>query len=222
MENIAEQVVKTACNLCLRSCGINVLVREGRIVKVEGMREHPVNRGRLCPKAAAIVDYVYSPDRLQYPMKRKNGAFERISWDEAMNTIASRLRETKERYGARGLAVFEGMSLREQGTATVNLTRRFTDVYGTPNVFSVDSMCYRPRFMGYILTVGTRPIADTENARCILLWGNNPDASAPVKAWSISETKRKGAKLIAIDPRCTPLAKKADIHLQPRPGRFRR
>ncbi len=182
------------------------------------MREHPVNRGKLCPKGAAILDYVYSPDRLQHPMKRKNGEFTRITWDEALDTIASKLEETKERYGAKGLATCLGMSLLGQGAASYSFIRRFTDVYGTPNFFSVESMCYRTRLMGYILTTGSRAVADTENSRCILLWGHNPNASTPPDAWNIIEAKRKGARLIVIDPRRTPLAKKADIHLQPRPG----
>lgn len=218
MESSNEKVVKTACNFCLRSCGINAFVRDGKIVKIEGMPEHPVNRGRLCPKGTAIIDYVYSPNRLKYPMKKVNGEFVRISWDEAMDTIVAKLKETKEKYGPKGLAICQGLIMLAQGIPTYNFIRRVTDVYGTPNFFSVDSMCYRPRFMGYILTLGTRPIADTENAKCIIIWGCNPDASGPVKAWSIADTVKNGAKLIVIDPRRTVMAKRAEIHVQPRPG----
>ncbi len=218
MQSTNEKVVKTACSMCLRGCGINVSVVGGKIVKIEGMAEHPINHGRLCPKGSAIIDYVYSPERIKYPMKRVNGEFVRISWDEALDTIVAKLKESKQKYGARGLAVCQGMVMLGQGIPTYNFIRRVTDVYGTPNFFSVDSMCFRPRFMGYILTVGTRPVADTENAKCILLWGNNPNASSPVKAWHVTETVEKGARLIAIDPRRIPLAKKAEIHLQPRPG----
>jgi len=64
-------VVKSACGFCFSCCGIVLYVKDGKLVKVEGMPEHPLSRGRLCPKGASIIDFVYSPDRLQYPMKRE-------------------------------------------------------------------------------------------------------------------------------------------------------
>ena len=131
-----QQVIKTVCQACLCSCGINVYLEEGKVVKVDGMREHPMNEGRLCPKAASIIDWVYHPDRLRYPMKRENGEWRRISWDEALDTIASKMKEVKERYGARAFACCFGMIFFMQGRIHAELVRRFTDVYGTPNVFS--------------------------------------------------------------------------------------
>ncbi|MBI4284391.1 MAG: molybdopterin-dependent oxidoreductase [Chloroflexi bacterium] len=214
----AEQVVKTVCPFCVANCGMNVHIKDGRAVKVEGMPEHPINKGRLCPKGASLIDYVYSPDRLAYPMKRRNGKLERITWEEALDIIATRLSETKERYGPKGLAVCQGMSLLMHGAATYSFIRRFTDVYGTPNFFSVDSMCFRPRLMGYVLTTGIRAAADTENARYVILWGHNPNASTPSASWSIAASLRKGTRLAVIDTRKTPLAAKAETHLQPRPG----
>ena len=88
------QVIKTICSLCIEQCGINVHLEKGKIVKVEGMPEHPINQGHLCPKGAAAIDYEYSPERLKYPMKKENGAWKRISWEEALNTIAAKLTET--------------------------------------------------------------------------------------------------------------------------------
>ncbi|MFQ5826362.1 MAG: molybdopterin-dependent oxidoreductase, partial [Dehalococcoidia bacterium] len=136
-----RQVVKTACQLCIACCGMDLHLEEGRIVKVEGTREHPMNRGRLCPKGANIIDWVYSPHRLKYPLKRvggrlDKGQFERISWDEALDTIAQRLGQIKQEYGAKSLAVCLGMVFLTQARANIELIRRFTDVYGTPNVFS--------------------------------------------------------------------------------------
>ncbi len=209
------KVVKTVCPLCLGRCGINAYLEEGKIVKIEGMPEHPVNQGKICVKARSILEWVYSPNRLRHPLRRKNGEWEPVSWDEALDTIAYRLRELKEKDGARSLAVCFG----EMGfIAPIDLPRRFTDIYGTPNIFSVDSICYRPRLIAQILTGGRIFIADSENAKCILLWGHNPSSSNPPLAWRILDSKQKGAKLIVIDPRRTPLAKRADIHVQPRPG----
>ncbi len=213
-----EQVVKTACNMCVARCGLDVHVVEGKIVKVEGMAEHPINEGHICPKAAAIIDYEYSPDRLKYPLKREEGGWRRISWEEALDVIADRLAEIKNAYGAKSLAVFVGMQMLLDGLPGRGLAQRFCDVYGTPNYFNVDSMCYRPRVVAYYLTFGERVIADASNAKLIMLWGHNPDSSDPPTARTIRGAKEKGAKLIVIDQRRTRLAKEADIHVQPRPG----
>ncbi|MDP2719539.1 MAG: molybdopterin-dependent oxidoreductase [Dehalococcoidia bacterium] len=221
-EAIAEShntgLVPTVCQLCSGNCGLHLHLDGGKIVKVTGIKEHPVNKGRLCPKALAVPELVYSGERLRHPLKRDGSSWKEITWDEALDTVASRLETVRKEHGPRSLAVTFGMSFLTQGIATIDLIRRFTDVYGTPNVFSVDSMCYRSRLIGYILTGGKYYVADPENSRCILLWGNNPEASCPPVAWRIAEARKRGAALLVIDPRQTPLAKKADIHLQPRPG----
>jgi len=92
-----KKLIKTDCILCVWGCGINAYVEEGRLVKVEGMTEHPLNQGVLCPRGQQLVDYIYSPDRLKYPMKRVNGSWERISWDEALDTIAGKLQQNKDK-----------------------------------------------------------------------------------------------------------------------------
>ncbi|MEE8473337.1 MAG: molybdopterin-dependent oxidoreductase [Dehalococcoidia bacterium] len=218
------EVVKTACQLCIACCGMDLHMKAGKIVKVTGTKEHPMNRGRLCAKGSNIIDWVYNPARLKYPMKRvggrfDQGTFERITWDEALDTIVERLGRVKEEFGARSLAVCLGMVFLTQARANIELIRRFTDVYGTPNVFSVDSMCYRCRMLSYIVTLGRWAVADIEKSKCIVLWGHNPENSTPPRAWwQIPEALKAGAKLIVIDPRNIPMSKKADIQARPRPG----
>jgi len=216
--NASTQIVKTTCQLCHLSCGMNVYVRDGKIVQVEGMPEHPLNEGILCPKGEAVIDYVYSPDRLKYPMKRKGNEWQRISWDEALDTIANEMNKVKETYGVKAFAACIGMSILLSGSATAGLIRRFCYAFGSPNFFSVESMCYRCRIIAYMLTYGRFRVADPENSKCIILWGHNPINSNPMLARSIFKAKEKGATLIVIDPRRTPLAKEADLHLQLRPG----
>ncbi|MFC2018193.1 molybdopterin-dependent oxidoreductase [Chloroflexota bacterium] len=218
MVTTEQQVIKTACQICHAMCGINVHLDNGRIVKVEGMKEHPMNQGRLCPKAAGIIDLVYSPERLNYPMKKENGEWKQISWDEALDTIADKLEEVKEIYGSRALAMCYGMIFLIQERPVVELARRLTDIYGTPNVFSVDSMCFRLRMSAYTQTLGKYMVPDVEGAKCVIVWGTNPDASFPPVAWRLSKEKLQGRKLIVIDPRYTSVAKRAHIHIQPRPG----
>ena len=217
MKEDSQQVIKTACQLCLSCCGLNVHVKDGKIIKVEGMAEHPVNHGRLCPKASAIPYYAYAPERLKKPLKKEKGAWKQISWDEALDTIAAKLTEVKDKYGAKALALQVGQAFIQQGFVNQELQRRFTDVYGTPNVFNVDSVCFRLRVISRMLTLGRMACHDPENAKCIVLWAHNPEASYPPLDWLLRR-KRKEIKLIAIDVRNTPWAKQADIHAQPRPG----
>ena len=212
------QAVKTDCILCVWGCGINAYVQGGKLVKVEGMAEHPLSRGGLCPRGEHLVEYVYSPDRLRYPMKRENGVWERLSWDQALDTIASKLTEIKEKYGAHALATYCG-SIGVENIELAAFTQRFRGVYGTPNFISVESNCFRSRILARQMTFG-RYIAEEperERSRCIILWGHNPDNSRWMVGERIREAVASGTKLIVIDPRRIPLAKEG-LHLQIRPG----
>jgi anaerobic selenocysteine-containing dehydrogenase len=212
------QIVKTSCQLCHISCGMNVYVKDGKIVRVEGMREHPLNEGVLCPKGEAAIDYVYSPDRLKYPLRRNGSEWQRISWDEALDTIANKMTDVKQTHGVKAFAAAIGMSILLSGSSTPALIRRFCYAFGSPNFFSVESMCYRCRIIAYILTYGRFRVADPENSKCIVLWGHNPDNSNPMLARAVQKGRDKGGKLIVVDPKRTRLAGEADIHLQIRPG----
>ncbi len=100
-----EKVIKTACALCVHSCGMDAKVRDGKIINVKGMEEHPYNKGQLCPRGEAALEFEYAPDRLKYPMKKVDGKWERISWDEAINTIATAIGKIKEDHGARAVTI---------------------------------------------------------------------------------------------------------------------
>jgi anaerobic selenocysteine-containing dehydrogenase len=197
---------------------MDVYLEDGRITKVEGMKEHPLNKGVLCPKGEAALEYVYSPDRLKYPLIKKNGNWQRITWDEALDTIADKLIKIKETDGARAFATAIGMPVLLSGSINPAIIRRFCYIYGSPNCFSVESMCYRSRIISYMLTYGRFRVADPVNAKLILLWASNPLNSFPTIGEDIRRSREKGAKLIVIDPRKTPFAKQADIHVTPRPG----
>ncbi len=212
------KTVKTACGMCGCGCGVAVTVEAGKITRLKGLKEHPLNEGNICPRAAHVSNFLYHPDRLQYPLKKKNGEWKRIGWDEALETISNKLSIIKDKYGPRSLAVCFGMSVLTQGTSTISFIRRFCDAYGTPSVFSVDSMCWRSRLIGTILTFGTYPMPDIEESKCILLWGNNPHQSSWPVMLKIFSAQKRGAKLVVIDPRRTLMAEKADMHIKIRPG----
>jgi len=213
-----NQIVKTSCGLCTARCGLNVHVSKGKVIKIEGMPEHPISHGYICPKGETAADLEYSPDRLKYPMKRENGSWKRIPWDEALDIIAAKLKEIEADYGAESLVVFIGGPIFLDGVPSQMMLRRFLDVYGSPNYFSVDSMCYRPRLIAYYITLGEQMRPEVQKSKAIMLMGADTDNSCPTVSQAIRSAKEKGAKLIVVDPKRIQLAKEADIHIQLRPG----
>jgi anaerobic selenocysteine-containing dehydrogenase len=210
------ELIKTDCILCVWGCGINAYVEGGKLVKVEGMTEHPLNQGLLCPRGKALVNHVYSPDRLRHPLKRENGGWKHISWGEALDIIAEKLQQIKDNYGAHALAVFCG-SIGVENNELAAFARRFRGAYGTPNFLSVESNCYRSRILAHQLTFGTFLLEEPEKARCIILWGHDPDNSKLPLASKLYQALDKGLELIVVNPKRTPLAKRG-IHIPIRPG----
>ncbi len=211
------KIVKSLCHMCLSCCGIDAYVEKGRLVKVTPMKEHPVNR--LCVKAQAIPDLLYSPERITHPMKKVNGTWHEISWDEAFDIIGDKLAGIKGNYGAKALAVHLGEPL--ISTEVPRVAARFCSLYGTPNYTSGASLCFAARGIGHGLTLGKRMLPlfpSYENTRCIVVWGHNPHQSNVGEETNILAAQKRGAKLIVIDPRVTPLAKRAALHIQIRPG----
>lgn len=210
-----SKIVKTTCGMCGISCGLNVYVEGDRIVKVEGMPEHVINQ--LCVKAEGMLDWVYSPERITHPLKRVGDKWERISWEDALNVIVDKLELHRKNYGPESLSIYTGQ---QAGlTDIVTWTKRFADVYGTPNLTSGSAHCFFARVIGGNLTAGhgyNHP--SYRGTKCIVLWGTNPDQSSEVGLLAIDFALAYGAKLIVIDSRKTPLAKRADIHAQLRPG----
>jgi anaerobic selenocysteine-containing dehydrogenase len=147
---------------------------------------------------------------------KASGKWERITWDEALDTIAERILDYKERFGAESIVPGYGT-----GRDNESVIYRFANLLGTPNVLTAGHFCYGPRIATSILTCGTNPIVDYENhPKCIMVWGNNLTVSNPdcYKGEPFSVSLDKGAKLIAVDPRFTKIAARADIWLRLRPG----
>ena len=206
------------CNMCVVRCGFNAEVVDGQLVKVEPWKEHPHNV--LCPRAAyGMVDWVYSPERITTPMKKINGDWKEISWEEAFDIFCNGLISLKEKYGEKSLVAFSGNGF--AGTYDMRAIRgRFLQLYGTPNATGGASFCHWAHTMGQALTFSHSKIelvADFEHANCIINWGRNPEYSRHHSLFQIEEAKRRGAKLIVIDPRRTKTARLADIHAQIRP-----
>ncbi len=215
-----DSMVRSHCRNCHGGCGVLVYVKDGRIAKIAGDPDCPINHGTLCSKGLASTQLVYHPDRLTFPVRRvgpkASGKWERISWDEALDTIAERILAYKERYGAESIVFGYGT-----GRENEAVIYRIANLLGSPNVLTAGHFCYGPRIATSILTCGTNPIVDYENhPRCLMMWGNNVVISNPdcYKGEPFSVALDAGAKLIVVDPRLTRAAARADLWLPLRPG----
>jgi anaerobic selenocysteine-containing dehydrogenase len=197
-----------------------VHVRDGVITKLEGDPDFPTNHGTMCSKGLAFKQLVYHPDRLKYPMKRAGkrgeGKWERITWDEALDTIASKLQQVKRDYGAESIALGQGTS--REGEAFL---ARFANLTGTPNIFAAGHFCYLSRVGASLITCGNLPIADYDgNPKCVMVWASNILWTNPDEytGENLARVLSQGTKLIVVDPRLTYQASRADIWLKLRPG----
>jgi len=224
------EILKNVCRICSAGCGVNVHVEGGKVVKIEGMPEFPSNEGVLCAKGVAAAKLIHSPDRILHPMKRVGhrgeGRWERVSWDEALETIATRLTEIRNRYGPQSLAMYEGQQWHwNMGAIVLN---RFIHALGSPNYGAPGNMCWCPVTMAMLITYGppyvylktlpgTFPYEE-QPSKCIIFWGANPLVARMNRARYILDAREKGAKIIVIDPYLASHAAKAHIWAQIKPG----
>ncbi len=222
-----EKIVKTVCSICHCCCGVLAHVKDGEVVKIEGDPDHPNNKGGLCPKGLSGIELLYHPDRLNHPLKRMGkkgeGNWQRISWDEALDTIAHRLEEIKEQDGPEAICITRGGGM----YGNIGIIGYFGYLLGTPNVMASSFICFQPHVAAARATIGySEAIHATEvvfdellQSKCILLWAANPKEAAPYPVGEgIFRVKEGGTKLIVVDPRPTEYAKVADVWLQIRPA----
>lgn len=218
-----EEAVPTVCFSCHSTCeAVAIRDREtGRVLRVEGDPASPITRGFLCSKGLASPDLCYNPNRVAHPLKRVGergeGKFVPITWDEALDTVAAKLQEYKDRLGPESVALLEGT---RRGWSRVY--SRFANVFGTPNHGAAGwAQCLWPRLIDCNLTYGRgaqySETHDFPNTDCVVCWGVNPPTCWGVRAADIMRAKQRGALLIVVDPYLSESAAKADIWLQIRP-----
>jgi len=228
-------VVRTVCgagsNTCYSTCGMLLYIKDGKLVKVEGDKDFPLNQGRLCVKALALPQLVHHPNRLTYPMKRigerGEGKWQIISWDEAFDTIARKLKEIIEKYGPHAILTSSGA-----GRGMTTYLPYFTWAIGSPNWACPMDLCFGPKAMANILNLGTGDVwpdfsqnfpdryrnPKWKRPNVMLLWGRDlPGKWAYNHDWII-DCMKMGMRLIVVDPRCTWIASRAEYWLQVRPG----
>ncbi len=222
-ESWGHSTVQTACPLdCPDSCTLEVTVEKGRIVRIDGGHENPTTRDYICGKVRRFADRVYGEDRLLYPAVRKgtkgDGTFTRVGWDEALDHIADKMIEIRDRSGAEAILPFYyggSNGLLTQDTTDAALWRGF----GTSRL--ARTVCAAATGAANLGLYGKMPSVTYEDyvhAKLIVLWGVNPSTSGIHLVPFIKEARQAGAVLVVVDPRATSLARQADLHIALHPG----
>ena len=219
-----QRVQSSICRLCTAYCPIRVTVENGRATKVAGNPHAPLYGGYTCPKGRALPEQHYGPQRLLHPLKRGRGGFAAISSEQAMDEIAAKLTEIVAEHGARSVAMYVGMGM-VPFVASTNIAHGWLQGIGSPMFFTAGSID-KPGILIALAHHGMWQAGQPpfETAEAWLLVGINPVISKSPgfpgqnPGRLLKDMNQAGAKLIVIDPRATETAKRAHIHMQPRPG----
>ncbi len=213
--------IPTTCDICFWKCGAIASVRDGVLWKIEGNPLDPLSRGRLCPRGTGGIGAHFDPDRLRAPLLRKKARGEEqwteVTWDEALEFIAGKMRSIKASYGPEAVALFS------HGIGG-NFLKHTLKAYGTPNITAPSfAQCRGPRDVGFQLTfgedVGSPERTDIRNARCIVLIGSHLGENMHnSQVQEFAEAVEKGASIIVADPRFSIAAGKAKFYLPIKPG----
>ena len=213
----------SACPLdCPDLCGLTVTVEGGKVTQIDGDRRGPLTDGFICGKVRKFTDHMYGDHRIAQPLVRTgakgSGEFRPASWDEALDLVAARLAAIKARSG--GEAVLPYHYGGSNGWLTEGaLATRFFRRFGASNLDR--TFCAAATSAAVQGLYGVMPgvaLEDHEHAKLIVIWGNNPSATGIHLVPVIEKARDAGAKLVVVDPRRTPLARRADLHLAIRPG----
>lgn len=211
------EIKHSICDMCTpgAQCGLDVYVKDGVIIKVEGTDGFPGSNGKLCTKGASNRQHVYRKNRIKTPLKRmEDGSYEAVSWEQAYTEIAEKLNKIKAEYGPEATAWFCGYSKWFRPWL-----HRMTHSFGSLNYGTESSSCYQATAMAWKTITGREYKPDMRNAGVFMGWGCNTMINQYIPAKGLRAFKERGGKVIIIDPRITPTAQKlADIHLQLRPG----
>ena len=219
----SSHVVSTVCPLdCPDCCSLDVTVQDGKVTEIDGSHANPVTGGYICAKVRRYPERVYGEDRLLYPAVRKgpkgHARFERVSWDHALDLIATRIHEAKGRWGGEAILPYSyggSNGLLTQDTSDATLFRRLGTSRLARTVCAAATGAANQALYGKMPSITYQ---DFPEAKFILLWGVNPSSSGIHIIPYIREAQKRGAVLVVVDPVLTPLAKRADVHLPVKPG----
>jgi anaerobic selenocysteine-containing dehydrogenase len=218
-----ESVVQTACPLdCPDACTLNVTVRGGRVVKIDGATENHITDGYICAKVRRFPERVYGDDRLLYPAIRRgakgSGLFQRVTWDAALDLIVSKMQASRSGLGAETILplCYGGSNgFLTQDYADAILFRRLGASRLLRTVCAVPTGTANQGLYGKMASVSYE---DYPDAKMIIVWGVNPGVSGIHLMPYLKQARDNGAYLVVVDPRATTIARQADLHLAVKPG----
>jgi anaerobic selenocysteine-containing dehydrogenase len=211
---------------CEPFCGLEFRVEDGVLVDVQPDKQHPITKGYVCIKGMHVADYQNDPDRLLHPVRRSDKGWAQISWETATGEIGKKLRALRDSYGPTSIATYWGNAC---DSATITLTNTFCSALGSPNSFNVLSLEYTDRGAVAKRVLGNENFIlqpDAGNSSFALLLGTNPLVTQgmtllqrrPHIMGDIQAIRRRGGKVVVVDPRRTETVKVADEHVPIRPG----
>jgi anaerobic selenocysteine-containing dehydrogenase len=215
-----------SCSLCEATCGVAIDVEGDKVVAVRGDEADPFSRGYICPKATALADLHHDPDRLTRPVRRDGDTWHEMSWDEALDLVAARLADIRERHGVDAIAVYQGNpSAHNLGLLTFG--QLLFRTLGTKNLYSATSLDQLPHMLAALQMFGNQllmAVPDIDRSDLFICLGANPLASngsimtAPDVRARLKAIRDRGGEVVCLDPRRTETADKASRHLFIRPG----
>lgn len=224
---VPQTRVQGYCALCVSRCGSVAVVENGRFVALEPDPTHPTGRA-LCAKGRAAPELVYHQDRLLHPLKRtrpkgdRDPGWQRITWDEALDLTASKLKQMAAESGPESVVFSCASPSTSASVDALVWIERLMRAFGSPNECLSVELCGWGRYGATYYTFGASVpgsyMPDLEHAGCILLWGYNPNLARLAHGVALTDALKRGARLIVVDPRRTGPASKADVWLRVRPG----
>lgn len=217
MRRLAK-VVHSACPLnCWDSCGFKVTIEDGRVIKVEGDDEHPITKGKICGRGRMLEKRINSGERILHPLKKINGEFQQISWEQALDEIAIKLTEYREQYGTTSVLHSHDYA---NGGLLINLDQRFFNCYGGVTEVT-GSICWGSGIEAQGWDFGdaySHAPGDLMNSKSIVVWGRNVARTNMHLYEELKKAQKSGAKLYVIDPIYNATAKIADQYISIKPG----
>jgi anaerobic selenocysteine-containing dehydrogenase len=221
---MSDQSVRTICQFCHTNCGLVVRKNPAGRLLIHGDPEHPMNRGRCCPKVQANAEIVQAGDRLRHPLRKTSAGFERISWDEALDIVADRIGGIVAKHGPLSLARCTGAPVSYH--ARDGFLQLMGEI-GSPNLTGIGNLCMAPRMTAYrAVTGGARTEPDYDGTNLVLFWGANPVGVERFASYAahdglmriLPRLKERGVKTICIDPYFSDTAREADEWICINPG----
>ena len=221
-----DSVHYRSCNLCEAICGIEITSAGDGHLNIRGDKDDPFSRGYICPKAVALQDFHYDKDRLKQPVRRTTNGWEPISWNEAFNEVAQNLKRIRAQHGRNSIATYLGNPTVHNYGALL-FAPPFLRSLRTRNKFSATSVDQLAHHLAGFMMFGHQlllPVPDVDRTNYFLILGANPAVSngsmmtAPGMNRRLEEIRKRGGKVVLIDPRHNETARFADRHIFIRPG----